>query len=63
VDMGKDKEHRKFTFLQDKISHIGLLFKTKRSFKIGEVVTIIYELNENHFNNRVTIQLMIQKIF
>jgi len=62
VEMGKEKEHRRFTFSQNGIAHIGVLFKTKEIFHIGQIVTIIYGINENHFNNRVTLQLMIEKI-
>jgi len=61
-DMGKEKEHRRFIFSQNGITQQGVLFKTKEIFHIGEKATIIYEINENHFNNRVTLQLMIEKI-
>ena len=63
IEIGKEKEHRKFTFSHDNKVHIGVLFKTKETFNIGQIVTIIYEINENYFNNRVTLQLMIEKIF
>ena len=63
VEMGKEKEHRRFSFSHDGVIHIGVLFKTKEVFHIGQVVNIIYGINENHFNNRVTLQLMIEKIF
>jgi len=62
IEMGKEKEHRRFTFSQNGIAHIGVLFKTKEVFHIGQIVTITYGINENHFNNRVTLQLMIEKI-
>ena len=62
VEMGKEKEHRRFTFSHNKKTHIGVLFKTKEVFHIGERVSIIYGINENHFNNRVSLQLMIEKI-
>ncbi len=62
-DMGKEKEHRRFTFSQNGVMKQAVLFKTKEIFQIGQTVTVIYEINENHFNNRVTLQLMIEKIF
>ncbi|SFV55666.1 Single-stranded-DNA-specific exonuclease RecJ [hydrothermal vent metagenome] len=61
-DMGKEKEHRRFTFSQNGITQQAVLFKTKEVFKIGQVVTVIYEINENYFNNRVNLQLMVEKI-
>jgi single-stranded-DNA-specific exonuclease len=60
--MGKEKEHRRFLFFKNGISHRGVLFKTKQKFNIGEKADIIYTINENHFNNRVTIQLMVEEI-
>jgi single-stranded-DNA-specific exonuclease len=63
VEMGKEKEHRRFSLSHEKKVHIGVLFKTKERFYIGQVVNVIYVINENHFNNRVTLQLMIEKIF
>jgi single-stranded-DNA-specific exonuclease len=60
--MGKEKEHRRFTFVENGITKIGVLFKTKERFKIGDRVTIIYTLNKNHFNRNVSIQLMIEEI-
>ena len=61
-DMGKEKEHRRFTFSHAGVMQQGVLFKTKEVFHIGQVVTVIYGINENHFNNRVTLQLMVEKI-
>ena len=62
-DMGKEKEHRRFTFSQNGKSQQAVLFKTKEVFHVGQVISVIYGLNENHFNNRVTLQLMVEKIF
>ena len=62
VEMGKEKEHRRFSFSHNGVVQVGVLFKTKEVFYIGQVVNIIYGINENHFNNRVTLQLMIEKI-
>ncbi len=61
-EMGKEKEHRRFTFLHNGVTQQAVLFKTKEVFHIGEVVSVIYGINENHFNNRVTLQLMVEKI-
>ncbi len=62
ADMGKNREHRRFTFSQNGVVQQAVLFKTKEVFHIGEVVSIIYGINENYFNNRVTLQLMVEKI-
>ena len=62
ADMGKEKEHRRFTLSHDGVSQQAVLFKTKEVFHIGQVIRVIYGINENHFNNRVTLQLMIEKI-
>ena len=62
-EMGKEKEHRRFTFSQNGVAQQAVLFKTKEVFHIGQVISVIYGVNENHFNNRVTLQLMVEKIF
>jgi len=62
VNMGKENEHRRFTFSHEGIIQQGVLFKTKEIFHIGQVVSVVYGINENHFNNRVTLQLMVEKI-
>ena len=62
-EMGKEKEHRPFTFSQNGVTQQAVLFKTKEVFHIGQVISVIYGINENHFNNRVTLQLMVEKIF
>lgn len=61
-DMGKGKEHRRFTFSQNRVTKQGVLFKTKDVFKIGQQVTLIYNISENNYNNRITLQLMVDKI-
>ena len=61
-DMGKEKEHRRFTFSQNGKTQQAVLFKTKEVFHVGQVISVIYGINENHFNNRVTLQLMVEKI-
>ena len=62
ADMGKEREHRRFTLSQNGVLQQAVLFKTKEVFYIGQVISLIYTLNENHFNNRVTLQLMIEKM-
>ena len=62
-DMGKEKEHRRFTFSQNGKTQQAVLFKTKEVFHVGQVISVVYGINENHFNNRVTLQLMVEKIF
>ena len=61
--MGKEKEHKRFIFFKDGIRLKGVLFKTKESYFINSRVNIIYTINENIFNNRVTIQLMVEEIY
>ncbi|SFV54704.1 Single-stranded-DNA-specific exonuclease RecJ [hydrothermal vent metagenome] len=62
TNMGKNSEHRRFSFSHNRVIQQGVLFKTKKLFEIGQIVTIIYEVNENHFNGRTTLQLMLEKI-
>ena len=62
VNMGKNAEHRRFSFSQDHQTLQAVLFKTKACFEIGSYVNIIYQVNENNFNGRSSIQLMIDKI-
>jgi hypothetical protein len=60
--MGRDKEHKRFLLSHYGKVQTGVLFKTKRGFNLGEKVDIIYTINENHFNGRVTIQLMLEEV-
>jgi single-stranded-DNA-specific exonuclease len=62
VNMGKNSEHRRFSFSHDGKVLQGVFFKTKEQFFIGQIATIIYAINENHFNGRTTLQLMIEKL-
>ena len=52
-NMGKNSEHRRFSFSHYGKIKQGVLFKTKELFKIGQTVTIVYGINENHFNNKI----------
>jgi len=60
--MGKEGEHKRFLFSHNGAIHKGVLFKTQKEFNIGDRVDIIYTINENHFNNRISLQLMIEEI-
>jgi len=62
TNMGKEGEHKRFFFSKNGVYQQGVLFKTKENFCIGERVNIIYTINENHFNGRVSIQLMIEEV-
>ncbi len=62
TNMGKDNEHRRFSLSHDNRILQAVLFKTKERFYIGQRVTLIYGINENHFNGRTTLQLMIDKL-
>lgn len=60
--MGKDGEHRKFTFKKDNINQVGILFRSFTQYDKGSCVDVIYTLNENFFNGKTTIQMMIEEI-
>jgi len=60
--MGKEGEHKRFIFSHNGSIHKGVLFKTQKEFDIGDKVNIIYTINENYFNNRVSLQLMVESI-
>jgi len=60
--IGKGGEHKRFLFSHNGFIHKGVLFKTQKEFNVGDRVDIIYTINENFFNNRVSLQLMIEEI-
>ena len=60
--MGKEGEHLRFSFVQEGIVMQGVKFKTREVFEVGQKVTIIYTVNENHFRGKVTLQLMVEKL-
>ncbi len=60
--MGKEGEHLRFSFAQDGIVIQGVKFKSKEVFEVGEKVTLIYMVNENHFRGNVNLQLMVDKV-
>ena len=61
-NMGKSKEHRRFIFSHNGVIQQGVLFKTKEIFKIKEQISLVYNISENHYNNRISLQLMVDKI-
>ena len=61
-NMGKEKEHRRLLLSHSGILQEGILFKTDKHFKIGQRLNLIYTITENIFNNRVSIQLMLEDI-
>jgi len=60
--MGKNREHHRFLLFHEGKELQAVLFKSEEEFDLGERVDIVYTINENHFNNRITLQLMIEKI-
>ena len=62
-NMGKNKEHRRFTFSHRGVNKQGVLFKTQEIFGAGEEISLVYTISENNYNNRITLQLLVDKIF
>jgi len=60
--MGKEGEHRRFSFRHGDVMILGVQFKTTASYRQGERVTLFYTLNENHFRGTVSLQLNVEKI-
>jgi single-stranded-DNA-specific exonuclease len=60
--MGKEGEHLRFLFVQDGIVMPGVKFKSKELFNVGDIVTLIYTVNENTFRGNVNLQLMVDKV-
>jgi single-stranded-DNA-specific exonuclease len=60
--MGKEGEHRRFSFRHGDVMMPGVQFKTTASYRQGERVTLFYTLNENHFRGNVSLQLNVEKI-
>ncbi|MDQ7086255.1 MAG: single-stranded-DNA-specific exonuclease RecJ [Sulfurovum sp.] len=61
--MGKESEHLRFRFVQEGIVMQGVKFKSQERFTLGSLVDISYTVNENHFRGKVTLQLMIDKVY
>jgi len=60
--MGKEKNHLRFTFGSEDVIQHGVQFKTLEMYNVGEKVNIVYTLNENHFRGETHIQLMVEKV-
>jgi single-stranded-DNA-specific exonuclease len=60
--MGAEKNHLRFTFESDGIYLQGVQFKTTEDYPLGEVLDLVYTLNENHFRGETTIQLMVERV-
>jgi hypothetical protein len=61
-EIGKNKEHRKLILFDEesKTSHDALAFRCERSFDSSKPISFEFTLNKNEFNNRVSIQLLIE---
>lgn len=60
--IGKESNHRRFSFEHESTTLPGIQFNTNKSFSIGETVTIIYRVNENKFKGNTKLQLLIENI-
>ncbi len=60
--IGKDANHLRFTFGDGEHIYGGVQFKTNEKYQQGQRVDIVYTLNKNSFQSKVSIQLMIEKI-
>lgn len=60
--MGKDHNHLRFTLEHNGCFLKGVKFKTSESFETDTLVDVAYVVNENHFNGKSSLQLLIDKI-
>lgn len=60
--MGKEGEHLRFTFLQNRNTMQAVKFKTREVFERGQKIDLVYTVNENHFRGKINLQLMVEKI-
>jgi len=60
--MGKDHTHLRFTFEHNGSFLKGVKFKTTERFEAGTLVDITYFVNENYFNGKSSLQLLIDNI-
>lgn len=60
--MGKEGNHLRLLCEHQGNYFTGVKFKTTETFEVGSNVTITYRVNENHFNGKVSLQLMIEDI-
>lgn len=61
--IGKNSEHLKLTLFDEdsKTYHNAVAFRCQESFEVNERVCVNYTLSKNDFNNRVSVQLIIDK--
>jgi len=60
--MGKSGEHLRFALESSGVILVGVKFKSDEKFEIGDLLQITYTINKNEFRDRVSLQLMIDKI-
>jgi len=60
--MGKSGEHLRFALESSGVILVGVKFKSDENFEIGDLLQITYTINKNEFRDRVSLQLMIDKI-
>ena len=60
--MGKDHNHLRFTLEHNGCFLKGVKFKTTESFEADTLADVTYLVNENHFNGKSSLQLLIDKI-
>ncbi|HEO97998.1 MAG: single-stranded-DNA-specific exonuclease RecJ [Campylobacterales bacterium] len=60
--MGKDHNHLRFTFEHNGSFLKGVKFKTTERFEADTLVDITYFVNENYFNGKSSLQLLIDNI-
>ncbi len=61
--MGKSREHAKLTLTSQNKSFDGLLFRIKSQEavpKVGSLLDVVYSIDENSWNGRTSIQLLIR---
>ncbi len=61
--IGKNGEHLKLILFDEESDtyHNAVAFRCQESFEVNERVNVSYTLSKNDFNNRVTVQLIIDK--
>lgn len=60
--MGKEGNHLRLLCEHQGNYFTGVKFKTTETFEVDSRVTITYRVNENHFNGKVSLQLLIEDI-
>jgi single-stranded-DNA-specific exonuclease len=62
VTMGQEGNHKRLLFQQEDTLQSGVKFRCDEAYKVGEVATVVYEINENQFNGKITLQLLVESI-